>query len=76
MLQTYVYISLHRVPFDSIASELNNAFGEVVSPLELICTAASKTQEYGVFGCSTVNLLLKYKWYGGAKQSFMREFCM
>ena len=41
--------------------------------MQLICTAATETREFSVFGCRAVNLLLKYKWYGFAKKAFTTE---
>ena len=64
-------VKAFRIPFDSFASSLN-INGEDISPLELICTAATETREYSVFGCRAVHLLLKYKWEGFAKASFVQ----
>ena len=36
-------------------------------------SAPRRRPRYSVFGCRAVNLLLKYKWYGFARQLFMQE---
>ena len=49
-------VKAFRIPFDSFASELTTHLGETVSPLELICNAATETREYSVFGSRPVDL--------------------